>query len=41
MSATSVLLRPPARGEQILARAIVGKTLRVWPSIIRDYTREV
>ncbi len=36
-----VLLRPPARGEQVLAQAIVGKTVRVWPSIIRDYTREV
>ena len=27
--------------EQVLAHATVGRTLRVWPSIIRDYTREV
>ena len=41
MSATIELLRPLARGEQVLAYAIVGKTARVWPSIIRDYTPEV
>ena len=41
MSAAIELLRPPARGEQVLAHATVGRTLRVWPSIIRDYTREV
>ena len=41
MSAAIELLRPPARGEQVLAHATVGRTVRVWPSIIRDYTREV
>ena len=35
------LLHPPARGEQVLAHATVGRTVRMWPSIIRDYTREV
>ena len=41
MSATIELARAPVRGEQVLARATVGKTVRVWPSIIRDYTREI
>ena len=41
MWATIEVLRPPARGEQVLAHATVGRTVRVWPSIIRDYTREV
>ena len=41
MWAAIELLRPPARGEQVLAHATVGRTVRMWPSIIRDYTREV
>ena len=34
-------MRAPVSGEQVLARAVVGKTLRVWPSVIRDYTSEI
>ena len=41
MWATIKVLRRPARGEQVLAHATVGRTVRMWPSIIRDYTREV